>query len=148
VARALEVVRSTGRTLASWQEESTGGIASRVDLRPLVTLPPREWLVERCDRRFDTMVAAGAVREVEALLARRLDPDLPVMKTIGVRELGAMITGEWTATQAIAAGQIATRRYAKRQYTWFAHQPPAEWPRITEPLTDPAPALALLGVAR
>jgi tRNA dimethylallyltransferase len=148
VARALEVVRSTGRTLASWQEESTGGIASRVELRPLIMLPPREWLVERCDRRFETMVAAGAVKEVEALLARRLDPDLPVMKTIGVRELGAMITGEWTATQAIAAGQIATRRYAKRQYTWFAHQPPAEWPRITEPLTDPAPALALLGAAR
>jgi tRNA dimethylallyltransferase len=59
-----------------------------------------------------------------------------------------MITGEWTATQAIAAGQIATRRYAKRQYTWFAHQPPAEWPRFSEPLTDPAPALALLGAAR
>jgi tRNA dimethylallyltransferase len=148
VARALEVVRSTGRTLASWQEECSGGIGGRVALRPLLLLPPRQWLIARCDRRFEAMVAAGAVGEVEALLARRLDPQLPVMKTIGVREMGAMIAGDWTAAQAIAAGQVATRRYAKRQYTWFAHQPPAEWPRFTDVLTDHAPALALLGEAR
>ena len=78
------------------------------------------------------MVEQGALGEVEALLARKLDPDLPVMRAIGVPELGAHLRGEWTLEQAITAGQQATRRYAKRQYTWFAHQPPAGWPRFTE----------------
>jgi tRNA dimethylallyltransferase len=148
VARALEVVRSTGRTLESWQEECSGGIGEQVALHPLILLPPRPWLVERCDRRFEAMIEAGAVDEVQALLARHLNPDLPVMKTIGVRELGCMIDGEWSREQAIAAGQMATRRYAKRQYTWFANQPPQSWPRVTQALGDPAEALALIGAAR
>ena len=147
IARALEVVRSTKRTLANWQEMSSGGIGDAVALRPLLLLPPRDWLVERCDRRFAAMVDAGAAAEVEALLARELDPDLPVMRAIGVRELGALVRGETSRAQAIAAGQLATRRYAKRQYTWFANQPPAEWPRCTEALDDPAAALALFGAA-
>jgi tRNA dimethylallyltransferase len=148
VARALEVVRSTGRTLQSWQEECSGGIGERVALRPIVLLPPRPWLVERCDRRFEAMIDAGAVDEVQALLARKLDPELPVMKTIGIRELGAWVDGEWSRAQAVAAGQMATRRYAKRQYTWFANQPPESWPRYTNPLVDPAAALALVDAAR
>ena len=148
IARALEVVWSTGQTLAAWQRQSSGGIGDAVDLRPLLLLPPRDWLVERCDRRFLGMVDEGAVAEVEALLSRKLDPDLPVMRAIGVRELGSLVRGEVTREQAIVAGQIATRRYAKRQYTWFANQPPAEWPRWTEPLDNPTPALALLGAAR
>jgi tRNA dimethylallyltransferase len=148
VARALEVVRSTGRTLDSWQEECSGGIGDRVALRPLILLPPRGWLIERCDQRFEAMIEAGAVNEVQALLERKLDANLPVMKTIGVRELGCLIEGEWSREQAVAAGQIATRRYAKRQYTWFANQPPEWWPRLGEPLGDPAAALALLGAAR
>ena len=148
VARALEVVRSTGRSLAAWQEERSGGINDRVDLQPLLLLPPRDWLVERCDRRFAAMVAEGAVAEVKALLERKLDPDLPVMRAIGVRELGAFLRGEASSSEAIAAGQLATRRYAKRQYTWFAHQPPQDWPRWTGPLDDPAAALALLDSAR
>ena len=143
IARALEVVRSTKRTLAEWQEMSAGGIGEAVALRPLLLLPPRDWLVERCDRRFAAMVDEGAVAEVEALLARDLDPDLPVMRAIGVRELGAWVRDETSRAQAIAAGQLATRRYAKRQYTWFANQPPKEWPRWTEALDDPAAALAL-----
>jgi tRNA dimethylallyltransferase len=148
IARALEVVWSTGQTLAAWQQQSSGGIGDAVDLRPLLLLPPRDWLVERCDRRFLAMVDEGAVTEVEALLSRALDPELPVMRAIGVRELGSLVRGEVTREQAIVAGQIATRRYAKRQYTWFANQPPAEWPRWAEPLHDPTPALALLGAAR
>ena len=148
IARALEVVWSTGQTLAAWQQQSSGGIGDAVDLRPLLLLPPRDWLVERCDRRFLAMVDEGAVAEVEALLSRALDPELPVMRAIGVRELGSLVRGEVTREQAIVAGQIATRRYAKRQYTWFANQPPAEWPRWAEPLHDPTPALALLGAAR
>ena len=144
IARALEVVRSTGRTLGEWQQQRSGGIGARIALRPLILLPPRDWLVERCDRRFAAMVDAGAVAEVEALIMRGLDPELPIMRAIGVAELTALIRGHATREQAIVAGQLATRRYAKRQYTWFAHQPPAHWPRFTAPLEQLAPALALL----
>jgi len=144
IARALEVVRSTGRSLWQWQEQRSGGIGDAIELRPLIMLPPRDWLVERCDRRFAAMVDAGAIGEVEALLERGLDPALPVMRAIGVAELAALIRGTLTREQAIIAGQLSTRRYAKRQYTWFAHQPPAHWPRFIDPLADPAPALALL----
>ena len=148
IARALEVVRSSGRTLAEWQEQRGGGISGSITLTPLILLPPREWLIERCDRRFAEMVERGALGEVGALLDRGLDPDLPVMRAIGVRELGAVIDGTTTRDQAVAAGQSATRRYAKRQYTWFANQPPPEWPRWSEALDDTAPALALLDAAR
>ena len=75
------------------------------------------------------MLDIGAIAEVEALLARELDPGLPVMRAIGVRETAALIKGELSRAQAIAAGQLATRQYAKRQYTWFRNQPPADWVR-------------------
>ena len=146
VARALEVVRSTGRTLGDWQKEREGGISADVELLPLVLLPPREWLYERCDLRFATMFESGAIDEVEALLARKLNPNLPIMRAIGVREIAAFLRGESSREDAIATGQQATRRYAKRQYTWLAHQPPADWPRFQRPLdgeTMPA-ALELL----
>lgn len=146
IARALEVVLSTGRPLADWQGRREGGIGASIDLKPLVLLPPREWLYERCDRRFEEMVEAGAVDEVKALLARELDPSLPVMRAIGVREIAAFFSGEIDRDEMIARGQQATRNYAKRQYTWFAHQPPAHWPRFTGELTEVAlpQALALL----
>ena len=136
VARALEVVRSTGQTLKSWQARKLGGIGRAVSLKPLVLLPPRDWLVERCDRRFATMLDSGAVEEVEALLARGLDADLPVMRAIGVPEIAGMIRGELTREAALAAGQLATRQYAKRQYTWFRNQPPESWQRYTKPYSD------------
>lgn len=149
IARALEVVWSTGKTLGEWQEQREGGIGDDVDLQALVLLPPRPWLYERCDRRFAQMVAQGALSEVEKLLARNLDPDLPVMRAIGVPELGAHLRGELTLEQAIADGQQATRRYAKRQYTWFSHQPPPGWPRFHDPLEGEAVdrALALFAPA-
>jgi len=134
INRALEVILSTGRTLSEWQEQREGGIADAVELRPLVLLPPRKWLYARCDERFTRMIDEGAVSEVEALLARNLNPNLPVMRAIGVRDISSYLRGEATLDEAIAAGQQATRRYAKRQYTWFAHQPPAEWPRFKEAL--------------
>ncbi len=140
IARALEVVRSTGRPISTWQQRREGGIGTLVDLRPIVLLPPRPWLIQRCDERFAAMIEAGAVDEVARLLARRLDPALPVMRAIGVAEIAALLRGETDRAAAIAAGQQATRRYAKRQYTWFAHQPPANWPRFTNPL-DVAGAL-------
>jgi tRNA dimethylallyltransferase len=134
INRALEVILSTGRTLSEWQEQREGGIADAVELRPLILLPPRKWLYARCDERFARMIDEGAVSEVEALLARNLNPNLPVMRAIGVRDISAYLRREATLDEAIATGQQATRRYAKRQYTWFAHQPPAEWPRFKEAL--------------
>jgi len=147
VNRALEVILSTGRTLGEWQEQREGGIAGEVELQPLILLPPRKWLYARCNDRFAHMIDQGAVSEVEALLTRKLNPNLPVMRAIGVRELSAYLLGSITLDEAIAAGQQATRRYAKRQYTWFAHQPPAEWPRFQEALDldRVGEALALVG---
>jgi tRNA dimethylallyltransferase len=143
IARALEVVKSTGRPLADWQKKLEGGIGNDIELRPLVLLPPRPWLNERCDLRFAAMVEQGAVAEVEKLLERKLDPQLPVMRAIGVREIAAYLVGDFTKAQAIDAGQQATRRYAKRQYTWFSRQPPADWPRFAEPVDGKTIDLAL-----
>jgi tRNA dimethylallyltransferase len=141
IARALEVVLSTGRTLADWQQQREGGIGGSVTLRPLVLLPPRDWLYARCDARFACMIERGAIEEVEILLMRRLDPKLPVMRAIGVREIAACLNGEIDRAQMLIRGQQATRNYAKRQYTWFARQPPPEWPRFTQPLDgDSVPA--------
>jgi tRNA dimethylallyltransferase len=146
IARALEVALSTGRTLGEWQQRREGGIADAIALRPLIMLPPRDWLYRSCDERFARMMEQGAVEELKALLARKLDPDLPVMRGIGVREIAACLAGEVSRAEAFAAGQQATRRYAKRQYTWFAHQPPPDWPRFRLPLEGEhlAEALALL----
>ncbi len=147
IARALEVALSTGRTLAEWQAHREGGIGERITLKPLILLPPREWLYARCDQRFEQMVAEGAIAEVDALVKRGLDPKLPVMRTIGVAEIAGWLAGAMSRDEAIAAGRQATRRYAKRQYTWFAHQPPPDWPRLADPLSESnkAEALALLG---
>jgi tRNA dimethylallyltransferase len=143
IARALEVVVSTKRTLADWQRRREGGIAGAIRLQPIILLPPRDWLYARCDERFAAMVEHGAIEEVQALLRRNLDAKLPVMRAIGVREIGAYLNGDFDRDEAIARGQQATRNYAKRQYTWFAHQPPPQWPRFAEPLDIPA-ALELL----
>ena len=147
ISRALEVMISTGRTLAEWQKQREGGIERDIALTPLLLLPPRKWLYARCDERFAHMAESGAVTEVEALLARHLNPNLPVMRAIGVRELSSYLRGDSSLDHAVAAGQQATRRYAKRQYTWFAHQPPASWPRFKEALDLERleAALALLG---
>jgi len=134
INRALEVILSTGRTLAEWQRQREGGIGGKVELKPLILLPPRKWLYARCDDRFAQMVDKGAVSEVEGLLARKLNPNLPVMRAIGVKEIAGYLLSHATLDDAIAAGRRATRRYAKRQYTWFAHQPPADWPRFQEAL--------------
>ncbi|MFL6857681.1 MAG: tRNA (adenosine(37)-N6)-dimethylallyltransferase MiaA [Allosphingosinicella sp.] len=146
VARALEVVRSTGRPLAQWQTRRTGGIGADVALHPLILLPPRDWLQARCDARFEAMLSEQGIEEVRALLARGLSPALPVMRAIGVREIAGLLAGALTREQALAAGRIATRQYAKRQYTWFSRQPPPDWPRFTAPLDCGGFELALAGL--
>jgi tRNA dimethylallyltransferase len=129
VARALEVVRSTGRSLADWQQEKSGGIGNIVHLSPLLLVPDSDWLATRIDARFVAMLERGAVEEVDALIARDLDPTLPAMRAIGVPEIAAWRAGALSRGEMIDRAQAASRQYAKRQRTWFRHQPPAEWKR-------------------
>jgi tRNA dimethylallyltransferase len=136
IARALEVVRSTGKPLSHWQRQRVGGIGEAIDLQPLILLPPREALYERCDARFERMLENGAVEEIETLLARKLDPALPVMRAIGVSDIASLLRGERSREEVCARGKQATRNYAKRQYTWFRRQPPQEWPRCTSENCD------------
>lgn len=144
VARALEVVRSTGKPLATWQQAKIGGIGTQVALIPMVLTPPRDWLLARCDARFDAMLDSGGIAEVEALLSRKLNPALPVMRAIGVREIAAMLTGKMPRDDAAEAAKLATRQYAKRQNTWFRNQPPPDWPRFDAQLdTDIVNYLAI-----
>lgn len=130
IARALEVVRSTGKPLSYWQARSEGGITGIVDLHAVVLLPPREELYRRCNARFARMLENGAIEEVTALLARKLDPALPVMRAIGAPEIAGFLRGEWSLVEAQSKGSQATRNYVKRQCTWAKHQFPADWQRF------------------
>ncbi len=133
IARALEVVRATGRTLADWQRDRIGGIGDRIALSAMILLPDRDWLTERCDRRLATMFDGGAVGEVAALLTRTdVSLDAPVRRAIGVAEIADWQNGTSTRDEALAGARFATRQYAKRQYTWFRNQPPPSWLRSSE----------------
>jgi len=133
ICRALEVVRSTGRPIAEWRRERVGGIGERIDLIATILLPPREWLNERIDRRFTAMVEDGALDEVAMLINREDVPlDAPIRRAIGMPELAAAALGEIDLDDAIARASLATRQYAKRQYTWFRNQPPEGWTRTDE----------------
>jgi tRNA dimethylallyltransferase len=120
--RAYEVVTATGRPLAAWQSEQDA--APRRDHVTFVLAPPREMLYAACDARFAAMIAAGGLAEARTLIARRLDPGLPALKAVGVPELAQHVAGEIPLAEAVLLAQQATRRYAKRQLTWFRHQLP------------------------
>jgi tRNA dimethylallyltransferase len=120
--RAYEVMKATGRTLADWQREQSASEA--YSAAAILLLPERAPLYAACDARFLRMIECGAVEEVRALSARKLDPALPAMKALGVAEIAAWLDGAASRAAAIAAVQQATRNYAKRQYTWFKHQLP------------------------
>jgi tRNA dimethylallyltransferase len=133
ICRALEVVRSTGRPIADWRRERVGGIGERIDLIATIMLPPRDWLNERIDRRFVAMVEDGAIDEVATLIDRADVPiDAPIRRAIGMPELASAALGEIGLDDAIARASLATRQYAKRQYTWFRNQPPQGWTRTEE----------------
>ncbi len=121
VMRAWEVLEATGRSLLDWQSAPREG-AIDAAAHSIFVAPPRAALYAACDTRFATMIERGALDEVRALLARRLDPDLPAMKSLGVPELAAHLAGTLSLSEAIAQAQAATRHYAKRQFTWFRHQ--------------------------
>ncbi len=135
IARALEVVEATGRTLVDWHSEGLPPLLSSENVVAVFLAPDRKELYARIDRRFTDMLAGGALEEVAALAARRLDPLLPAMKAHGVPALIRHLRGEITLEEAAMIGQLDTRHYAKRQFTWFRHQlaefawvPPAEAP--------------------
>lgn len=121
LVRAWEVVQATGRPLSDWQNEPA---ADRLDADffAVSIAPERHALYEGCDRRFRLMVEMGALDEVRAIMAMRLDPALPAMKALGVPELSAYLAGDCSLEDAIVRAQQTTRNYAKRQLTWFRHQ--------------------------
>jgi len=130
LARAMEVATATGRALTAWQA-STAPMLAPGAFRALVLDPPRHALYARCDARLTAMATKGGFEEVAALMARGLDPELPAMKALGVREFARHLTGELTRDQALELARRETRRYAKRQTTWFRNQT-SHWPRTAE----------------
>jgi tRNA dimethylallyltransferase len=128
VTRALEVVLATGRSILDWHEVNK---PATIDLNTAVKvflMPDRDELAHRIDARFDAMMAAGALDEVRALAARKLNPSLPAMKAHGVPWLIRHLTGEVTLAAAIEHATLETRQYTKRQATWFRNQQPEfEW---------------------
>jgi len=128
IARALEVVEATGRSLTDWHREGLPPLLPQGEFAALFLAPEREQLYARIDARFDAMLKAGALDEVGRLAARHLDPLLPAMKAHGVPALIRHLKGEVTLNEAAEAGRADTRHYAKRQFTWFRHQlPEFDW---------------------
>lgn len=133
VSRAVEVYRATGVPLSIWQQDTEPGPMAAADregrVRKVVLLPDRSELYARCDRRFDLMLEAGALEEVEALMARGLPTSLPAMRALGVPSLMAYLAGEMTLDEATEDAKMQTRRFAKRQLTWFRNQF-SSWDRL------------------
>jgi len=124
IARALEVIEATGRALSDWHRDGLPPLLPQGTFSALFLEPDRDALYARIDARFDAMLKAGALGEVERLAARQLDPLLPAMKAHGVPALMAHLKGEITLEAAAGIGRADTRHYAKRQFTWFRHQLP------------------------
>ncbi|MEO8114477.1 MAG: tRNA (adenosine(37)-N6)-dimethylallyltransferase MiaA [Phenylobacterium sp.] len=129
LVRAWEVYAATNTPLSEWRQTGESLLAPG-SWRAVVLEPPRPLLYGRCDARLEAMLAGGALEEVAALMARGLDPDLPAMKAVGVREIAAHLRGEASLADALAGAQQETRRYAKRQMTWMRGQM-ADWPRLS-----------------
>ncbi|HTC97718.1 MAG TPA: tRNA (adenosine(37)-N6)-dimethylallyltransferase MiaA [Bradyrhizobium sp.] len=128
IARALEVVEATGRSLTDWHREGLPPLLPPGEFTALFLSPERDALYARIDTRFDAMLKAGALEEVERLAARKLDSLLPAMKAHGVPALIRHLEGRLTLEEAATIGRADTRHYAKRQFTWFRHQlPEFEW---------------------
>ncbi len=137
ILRALEVLEATGRPLSHWQRDPHHGLLDADRCLRLVLEMDRADLNARIDARFETMMAEGALAEVAALATRALPADRPLLKAQGVPALTRHLAGELSLDQAVAEGQSESRRYAKRQVTWFRHQMEG-WLRATP---DEAPAL-------
>ena len=122
IVRALEIFQHTGKPLSDWQSGQTDSAPEGLRFLKIVTAPPREELYSVIDDRFDWMIGAGAVEEVEALLDAGPAEDFPPLKAVGVPPIRAYIRGEIGRERMSELGKRDTRRYAKRQGTWFRHQ--------------------------
>jgi tRNA dimethylallyltransferase len=138
IARALEVVRATGHSLAWWQQQPRTGGIGRAAVRGLVVDRPRPELHARAEARLDAMLAGGALAEVARLVARGLPADRPVLRALGVPELASVLAGSMDLAAARAAILHATRQYQKRQQTW-ARQQCADWERIGATISGERP---------
>ncbi|MEO1104592.1 MAG: tRNA (adenosine(37)-N6)-dimethylallyltransferase MiaA, partial [Pseudomonadota bacterium] len=130
IVRALEVIEGTGRSLAHWQADRVPGPLAGAALTRILITPERSRLRQTIAERFAVMVARGAVEEAATLIARGLEPALPAMKAIGLRQLGEFAAGRLSLPHAMEAAITLTRQYAKRQETWFRHRF-ADWPRVS-----------------
>lgn len=120
--RAYEVLVATGRALSEWQAEHPASPPLVADFATVAVIPERADLYAAVDARFQDMIAAGALDEVRALVELKLDPALPAMKAIGVKELARHLSGEVDLQAAIDDASRATRNFAKRQLTWMRNQ--------------------------
>jgi tRNA dimethylallyltransferase len=128
VTRALEVVLATGRSLLDWHAQNKPAIVDLAGAASVFLMPDRDKLLRRIDARFDAMMTAGALEEVRALAARKLNPNLPAMKAHGVPWLIRHLNGEVTLAEAVEHAKLETRQYTKRQATWFRNQlPEFQW---------------------
>lgn len=134
VQRAWEVLQTTGRSLADWQDNTPPPLLPLADVTPLVLDAPKDWLTPRIEKRFDLMLANGALDEAEAMLPT-WDPTHLSSKAIGAPELIAHVQGRITLADAREAAIIASRQYAKRQRTWFRARM-REWLTIPMSSTD------------
>jgi tRNA dimethylallyltransferase len=124
VTRALEVILATGRSLTQWHDDNMPASVDATRAAKIFLMPDRDELLRRIDTRFDAMMAGGALEEVRALAARKLDPNLPAMKAHGVPWLIRYLNGEIALAGAVEGGKRDTRHYTKRQATWFRNQLP------------------------
>lgn len=124
IARALEVIEATGRSIIDWRAQGLPPLIDSARAIKIFLMPERAGLYRRIDARFDAMLKAGALDEVRALVSRALDPSLPAMKAHGVPWLIRHLAGEMTREAAAEEAKKDTRHYAKRQMTWFRHQLP------------------------
>ncbi len=128
IRRALEVIDSTGRSIFDWQSADRGEpLVMPQRARRFVLSPPRPALYARIEARCEAMIEAGALEEVRALKEMDLDPSLPAMRAIGVPQLAAHLSGELPLEMALERFKTESRRYAKRQLTWFRNQFAADW---------------------
>ena len=125
-ARALEVIKSTGISLSVWQEKTEPGPMAALDaedgIEKIVLNIPREQLYSRCNQRFDWMIKNGALDEVKTLLELGYSEELPVMKSLGVPSIAGFLQGRFSLVDAGLEAKMLTRRFAKRQMTWFRNQ--------------------------